>query len=151
VSDAVDPILSDPLVGEPVPGGIRRLYDIPPPTCVLDHASVGQRVGAAMLELLLFGATLGIGWLLWWIVLWDHGKTPAKAVLKLRLVRMKDGSPASTWRVGAHEVLAKGLLPLVLVTIAIALVDHDRRGLWDHMTRTAVVRERAVEASSDRR
>lgn len=114
-----------------------------------DHASIGQRVGAAALELLLFGACLGVGWLLWWIVLWDNGQTPAKAALKLRVVRASDGYIPPTGRMAAHELLAKGLLPLALVSGAVALVDHDHRSLWDRVTGTVVIRDRREAEGTD--
>ena len=114
-------------------------------------ASVGARVGAALLELLLFGICLGVGWLLWWITLWDHGTTPAKAVLKLRIATFADGGQPSSGRMAVHELLAKLLLPLALVTAAVALVDDHRRSLWDHVTRTVVVRDRREAAGTDPR
>jgi hypothetical protein len=51
----------------------------------------------------------------------------------------------------AHELLAKLLLPLALVTAAVALVDDDHRSLWDHVTRTVVVRDRPAEAGTEPR
>ncbi|MEY2570981.1 MAG: hypothetical protein QOE63_1331 [Acidimicrobiaceae bacterium] len=116
-----------------------------------EPASMGARVGAAALELLLFGICLGIGWLLWWITLWDHGTTPAKAVLKLRVASVVDGGQPSSLRMAAHEALAKLLSPLALVTAAVALVDDDHRSLWDHVTGTVVIRDRQEAASTDPR
>jgi uncharacterized RDD family membrane protein YckC len=116
-----------------------------------ESAGMGARVGAAAIELLLFGICLGIGWLLWWITLWDHGTTPAKAVLKLRVVSAADGSQPSSLRMAAHEVLAKLLSPLALVTAAVALVDDEHRSLWDHVTGTVVIRDRQEAASTDPR
>jgi len=122
-------------------------YDEAPIETGLDHASHAQRAGAAMLELVLFGAGLGIGWLIWWVALWNQGVTPAKSVLKLRVRRVTDGSLPSWRRMAAHELLAKGLLPLALVTAAVALVDGDRRSLWDHVTGVAVVRDGGQETA----
>jgi len=115
----------------------------------IDAATIGDRVLAAALELALFVLCFGIGWLLWWVVLWDHATTPAKSILKLHVVSATDGSDASSGRMAAHELLAKLLLPLVLVSAAVALVDDDRRGLWEHATRTVVVRDRLEEPGTD--
>lgn len=102
-------------------------------------ASYAQRAGAAVLELLLFGVTLGAGWVVWWITLWDSGRTPAKAVLHLRVARLSDGRPPTVGRMALHELLTKLLVPLALITAAVALVDDQRRSLWDHVTGTIVV------------
>ena len=112
-------------------------------------ATTGDRVLAAVLELVLFILCFGVGWLLWWVVLWDHATTPAKTVLKLRIVSAVDGTDATSGRMAAHELLAKALLPLMLVSAAVALVDDDRRGLWEHATRTVVVRDRLEEPGTD--
>jgi uncharacterized RDD family membrane protein YckC len=134
----------------PPPPGVVGL-DAPPVLDAYERATAVDRVLAAAIELGLFVLCFGLGWLLWWVVLWDHSTTPAKAVLKLRVVDARTGAHASSARMAAHELLAKLLLPLVLVTAAIALVDDDRRGLWEHVTRTAVVRDRLEEASTDPR
>ena len=138
-----------PTAPPPPPGAVG--LDAPPVIGAYERATVVDRVLVAALELVLFGLCFGVGWLLWWVVLWDHATTPAKAVLKLRIVDVRSGAEASSGRIAAHELLAKLLLPLVLVTGAVALVDDDRRGLWEHLTGTAVVRDRLEEAGTDPR
>lgn len=139
---SVDPGPELPL-GDPLP------QTSAPPVPVLPVATMGQRAGAALLEMILFGACLGIGWVIWWIALWDHGLTPAKSVLKLRVVRPVDGSVPSTLHMAAHELLTKAMLPLVLVTSAVALTDPEHRSLWDHVTKLSVISDRPAEASTE--
>ena len=138
-----------PTAPPPPPGAVG--LDAPPVVEGYERATTVDRVLAAVLELGLFVLCFGVGWLLWWVVLWDHATTPAKAVLKLRIVDAQSGLDATSGRMALHELLAKLLVPLVLVTGAVALVDDDRRGLWEHLTRTAVVRDRLEAAGTDPR
>src|SRR5690348_52218 len=67
--------------GPPGPGGLvpdpSGIY-IPPGTQL---ASVGRRIGAYFLAIPLFIITLGIGYIIWGLVLWGQGTTPALKVL----------------------------------------------------------------------
>ena len=60
-----DPFGTDPF--ESSSGGF------PPPVrpTTVEPCGNGIRLGAALLELLLFIVTCGIGWLIWWVVLWQ--------------------------------------------------------------------------------
>lgn len=136
--------MTDPVA--PEPQAYTPETSLPP---VLRVATMRQRAGAAALELLLFGVCLGVGWVLWWITLWDQGLTPAKAVLKLRVVRVADGSRPSTLHMAAHELLTKLALPLVLVTSAVALTDPGHRSLWDQLTKLSVVSDRPEVARTE--
>jgi len=40
-------------------------------------ASAGKRFGAWLLNLVLAVVTLGIGWLIWDVIMWKDGKNPA--------------------------------------------------------------------------
>ncbi|HTX26639.1 MAG TPA: hypothetical protein VME19_06445 [Streptosporangiaceae bacterium] len=47
-------------------------------------ASVGRVAGAYCLAVALFIGTLGVGYLIWALVTWGHGQTPAQRLLGLR-------------------------------------------------------------------
>ncbi|MGI8662512.1 MAG: hypothetical protein ACR2LQ_04770 [Acidimicrobiales bacterium] len=101
-------------------------------------AGIGVRVGCALLEMILFVAGLGVGWIIWWVALWSRGSSPARSILHLELVR-SDGSGASrAGRTAARELLAKVLLALAPISAAVWLVGH--RGIWDRATGTTIVR-----------
>ena len=53
-------------------------------------ASVGRRIGGYFLDLLLFVVTLGIGYLVWALIVWKDGLTPAKQLLDMRCYRPAD-------------------------------------------------------------
>jgi uncharacterized RDD family membrane protein YckC len=110
--------------------------------------SNGKRFGAALLEGLLFVVTLGIGWLIWDILLLSKATSPAKKMLGLRIVDIKTGVPATMQQMLLREVLGKFVLGSIasgitgLVSLVLILVTPSRQGVWDYIARTTVVSER---------
>jgi uncharacterized RDD family membrane protein YckC len=107
----------------------------------------GQRLGASLLDGLLFVVTLGIGWLIWDIVLFSQSTSPAKKMLGLRIVDINTAAPATMQQMLLREVLGKFILGSVtgitgLVSIVLILVTPSRQGVWDYIARTTVVSER---------
>ena len=54
-------------------------------------SSVGKRFGEYCLEIVLFIVTLGIGWLIWALIILGRGQTPAKQILNMRAVNVDTG------------------------------------------------------------
>jgi uncharacterized RDD family membrane protein YckC len=116
------------------------------PGCVTPCGN-GQRLGASLLDGLLFVVTLGIGWLIWDIVLFSQSTSPAKKMLGLRIVDINTAAPATMQQMLLREVLGKFILGSVtgitgLVSIVLILVTPSRQGVWDYIARTTVVSER---------
>jgi len=106
--------------------------------------SNGQRLGASLLDGLLFVVTLGIGWLIWDIVLFSQSTSPAKKMLGLRVVDINTRAPATMQQMLLREVLGKFILGSItgitgLVSIVLILVTPSRQGVWDYIARTTVV------------
>ena len=107
----------------------------------------GTRLWATILDGLLFIVTCGIGWLIWSIVLWQQSTSPAKKMLKLKIVDLNTGAPASMVQMLLREVLGKIVLSTVtsglttLVGAVLILVVPSRQGVWDYISKTTVVRE----------
>ena len=139
---------------EAVYGSERRGAD-------LALAGQGRRLGAFVLDIVLFAITLGIGWLIWLLVVGQRGQSPAKQLLGMHVVEA-DGSRARRGLMVLREVMAKWLvfsvLDLVLSLIdagvagtisslafAVAALwcvwDANRQCLWDKALGTYVVRE----------
>lgn len=127
----------------------------------LGLASQGRRLAAYVLDIVLFAVTLGIGWLIWLIVVGQRGQNPAKQLLGMHVVRA-DGSRAGLGTMLLREVVAKwaffAVLDVVLMlasagvagtitSIVFALAalwcvwDANRQCLWDRALGTYVVRE----------
>ncbi len=127
----------------------------------LELAPQGRRLGAFVLDFLLFIFTLGIGWLIWLAVVGQRGQNPAKQLLGMHVV-LADGNRAGLGRMLLREIIAKwgtfALLDYVLgfadqdvagwVTLAAVAVaalwcvwDANRQCLWDKALGTYVVRQ----------
>jgi uncharacterized RDD family membrane protein YckC len=114
---------------------------------VVVPCSNGVRLWATVLDALLFLVTCGIGWLIWSVVLWPQATSPAKKMLKLRIVDIKTGAPATMQQMLMRELLGKYVLGSVtsgitsLIGAIMILVQPSRQGVWDYLSRTTVVRE----------
>jgi uncharacterized RDD family membrane protein YckC len=106
----------------------------------------GVRLGALLLDSLLFVVTCGIGWLIWSIVLWQQSTSPAKKMLNLKIVDINTGAPASMVQMLLREGLGKIVLGTItgitgLISAVLILVVPSRQGVWDYIAKTTVVRE----------
>jgi uncharacterized RDD family membrane protein YckC len=95
---------------------------------------------------LLFVVTCGIGWLIWSIVLWQQSTSPAKKMLKLKIVDFNTGAPATMTQMLLREGLGKIVLGTItgitgLISAVLILVVPGRQGVWDYIAKTTVVRE----------
>ena len=57
-------------------------------------ASIQHRFGQYLLEFGLLIVTLGVGYLVWFLIILGQGQTPGKQVLKLRVYDSTTGKPA---------------------------------------------------------
>lgn len=62
-----------------------------------------------ILDILLFWLTLGVGWIVWAIVLLPQSQTPAKQILGYVLVDHKSGRRPALWRVGLRQFIPVAL------------------------------------------
>ncbi len=141
----------------PAGGELRTDSGAVPPDPLTMLASKGQRFGAFLLELLLTVITLGIGWLIWSLVVWGRGQTPAKQLLKLRVIRLNDRRAASWGIMAVRQFLlsavvygidvaliasagvgALGVLWLLANGITLLISDKNQ-ALWDKILSTVVV------------
>ena len=107
--------------------------------------SVGTRVGASLLDVLLMIVTLGIGWLVWAVVLLKQSTSPAKKMMGLAIVDVNTGAPATMTQMILREIVGKWVLGSVtgIVTLAsfvMLFVTPNRQAVWDYIGTTTVVR-----------
>lgn len=124
-----------------------------PPDPMTMLASRGQRFGVFLLEIPLVIFTLVIGYVIWALVVYSRGQTPAKQLLKMRVVDVEKRQAASWLSMFVREWILKGALPIGLnyITLGIAgtlwtlvggimvLASDKRQALWDRMLKTVVI------------
>jgi uncharacterized RDD family membrane protein YckC len=107
-------------------------------------ASVGRRIGAYFLAIPLAIVTLVIGYIIWGLIVWAKGQTPALQVLGMRCWRPEEGRVAGWWWMALREVvgrIAESIFWLItsLVSFILMLTRPDRRSLHDLIAGTVVL------------
>ena len=123
----------DPVSGLTLPDGVEL-------------APVGRRIGAFFLAIPLSIITLGIGYVVWGLIVWGRGQTPALQVLGMRCWRPETGRVAGWWWMALREIvgsIAEGILSLIsqLVSLILMLTSKDRRCLHDIIGGTVVLHD----------
>lgn len=73
-------------------------------------ATPQHRLAGIALDIVLLISTCYIGWIIWSLVIWNQGLTPAKQILKMRVVSSVTGQ-AATW---GHMAIRQLLIPVAL-------------------------------------
>ena len=145
----------DPLAGETTapprstpdatPGRPAFMRDLPAPVRL---SSPWRRLGGHLLDGLLILLTLLIGWLVWSIIVWGRGQTPAKQLLGMRVLSRETLTSAGRGRMVAREIPGKWILELFARVTIVGFVvyfwllwDNARQELWDKMVETIVVND----------
>jgi len=103
------------------------------------------RLGSYFLEAILVMVTLGIGWLIWACMTASSGQTPAKKLLKLRVIDANTLKPVGFGKMfWVRGVLAGMVAQLaILCTLGILLFmplwDKRNQNIWDKVSGTYVV------------
>jgi uncharacterized RDD family membrane protein YckC len=103
------------------------------------------RLGSYFLEGLLMAVTLYIGWMIWACMTASTGQTPAKRLLKLRVIDANTLKPASFgkmfWVRGFVAGIVAGFaIPCTLGILAfMPLWDKRNQNIWDKVSGTYVV------------
>jgi uncharacterized RDD family membrane protein YckC len=107
-------------------------------------APVGRRIGAWFLGGLLSVVTLGIGYVIWGLIAWSKGQTPAQQVLGMQTWRPQEKVNA-TWGTMFLRELAwafLGVIPFAqLVSFFLFLSNKEHRALHDSVASTIVLHD----------
>jgi uncharacterized RDD family membrane protein YckC len=157
----VDPTLHDPAwtsressalqpYSPAYPAPYQQQYPQPYPVLPAQsgtRVSEAGRLGASLLDGVLIFVTAGIGWMIWSLISWSTGQSPAKQLLGHVVADAETGAAFSWGRMFVREFLVRGVLFLLLnfVTLGIfGLVDAcmifraDHRTLHDTMAGSIV-------------
>ena len=107
-------------------------------------ASVGRRIGAYFLSILLIVVTLGIGYIIWGLIAWSKGRGPAQQLLGMRCWKPADGRVASWGSMALRNVvgsIAQDLLSIVslLASFILFLAGKKHQSIPDFVASTVVV------------
>ena len=111
----------------------------------VELASVGRRIGAFFLAFPLAIVTLGIGYVIWGVIVWARGQTPALQVLGMRCWRPETGRVAGWGWMALREIVGR-FIESIIFLIAIAsfilmAASRERRSLHDLIAGTVVLRD----------
>ncbi|WP_194895107.1 RDD family protein [Catenulispora pinisilvae] len=107
-------------------------------------ASVGRRIGAYFLSLLLLVVTLGIGYLIWGLISWSKGRGPTQQVLGMRCWTPANGRVATWGTMALRDIvggLAQGILGAItgLISFILFLSNKQHKSLMDMVGSTVVL------------
>jgi uncharacterized RDD family membrane protein YckC len=133
--------------GQPVPAGMyldQQSGLLLPQGTVL--AGSGRRIGAFFLAIPLTIITLGIGYLVWGLIVWGNGQTPALQVLGMRVWRPEENRVAGFWWMALREIVGRicdGILSIIteLTSLIFMLSRPDRKTLHDLVAGTVVLHD----------
>jgi uncharacterized RDD family membrane protein YckC len=109
-------------------------------------ASVGRRIGAYFLAIPLAIVTLGIGYVIWGLITWGSGQTPALQVLGMRVWRPETNQVAGWWWMALRETvgrLADSILGLVtaITSFVLFVAGREHKALHDYIAGTVVLHD----------
>jgi uncharacterized RDD family membrane protein YckC len=107
-------------------------------------ASVGRRIGAYFLAIPLAIVTLGVGYIIWGLIVWPNGQTPALQVLNMRAWRPETGKVAGFWYMALREIVGRfidGILSLItaITSFVLFVAGKEHKSLHDLIAGTVVL------------
>ena len=103
-------------------------------------AGVGRVIAAYALAVLLFIVTLGAGYLIWSVVTWGQGQTPAQRILGLRCWHPETGHVAGRGQMALRQFTGLALNGQALIGVFILLSGMSEVSVGDVFAGTVVVR-----------
>jgi uncharacterized RDD family membrane protein YckC len=137
--------------GQVAPGGVPAgMYFDPQSGLTLPNgvtlANPGRRIGAYFLAIPLLVVTLGIGYIIWGLIAWRRGQSPALQVLGMRCWRPETNSVAGFGRMALRDIvgrIADGILSIIteLISFILMLSSPRRQSLHDLIGGTVVLHD----------
>jgi uncharacterized RDD family membrane protein YckC len=107
-------------------------------------AGRGRRIGAFFLAIPLYIVTLGIGYLIWGLIAWGNGTSPALQVLGMKCYNPSTGRVAGWGRMALRNIiggLVDGIAIGGLVSFILFLTNNRRQTLHDMVGGTVVLHD----------
>jgi uncharacterized RDD family membrane protein YckC len=128
----------------------RGMYYDPASGLVLPEgvqlANVGRRIGAFFLAILLYVLTLGIGYVIWGLIVWGRGQTPALQVLGMRCWRPETQRVAGWWWMALREIVGGFIESFfsfvsLIVSFVLMAAGRERKCIHDYIAGTVVLND----------
>jgi uncharacterized RDD family membrane protein YckC len=103
--------------------------------------SIARVAGAYTVAVLLFIVTLGIGYIIWSLVTWGDGQTPAQRLFGLRCWRPENSRLASRSQMALRQASGLLLNGELLLGLFILLIDPARASVGDYLIGTVVLHD----------
>jgi len=100
-----------------------------------------QVASAYVLAVLLFIVTLGVGYLIWSVVTWGQGQTPAQRIRGLRCWRPETGRVADRGQMALRQFTGLVLNGQLLIGVWIMLSSMSEVSVGDIFAGTVVLRD----------
>src|ERR1700689_3390657 len=113
-------------------------------------ARVSQVLAGYALAVLLFILTLGAGYLIWAVVTWGQGQTPAQRLLGLRCWRPTDGRVADRRHLALRQVTGLLFNGELLAGVFIMLISNGLNSVGDLIAGPVVLHDPDNAAPSRR-
>jgi uncharacterized RDD family membrane protein YckC len=130
----------------PPPGLMDRATQVaamPPLPPGTELATAGRRIGTYLLEIVLAVVTLGIGYLIWMLIVWSKGQTPGKQLMGLRVYHLQNQRAASWGQMFVRQVVGGIVNGIAYIGFIISVVflfsDPLRRTVPDRIAGTIVL------------
>ena len=107
-------------------------------------ASVGRRIGAYFLAIPLAIVTLGIGYIIWGLIIWGNGQTPAQQVLGMRCWRPETNRVPGFWYMALREIvggIVTGILGFIteITSFVLFVTGREHKAIHDYIAGTVVL------------
>jgi uncharacterized RDD family membrane protein YckC len=121
----------------------------------VELASVGRRIGAFFLAIPLWIVTLIIGYIIWGLIVWARGQTPALQVLGMRCWRPETGKVANFWWMALRETImriAESILGFIslIASFVLMVTGRERKTIHDWVAGTVVLYDPSKVLDPDR-
>jgi uncharacterized RDD family membrane protein YckC len=107
-------------------------------------ATPARRIGAFFLAIPLIIVTLVIGYIIWGLIVWTNGQTPALQLLGMRCFRPETNRVASFWWMALREIIGRfveSILGIIteLISLIFMITRRDHKAIHDLVAGTVVL------------
>jgi uncharacterized RDD family membrane protein YckC len=135
---------------QPVPPGYYPVFNSQNQQVLVPLASPGKRLAVYFLEILLSIVTLGIGYLIWILIVWGRGQTPGKQLTHMMYVDESTGRVADWGKSAFRDFVIRGIVFEIIAIITISIgwfvgafmtlnEQKNYKAGWDRMAGTVVI------------